>query len=320
MCGCTDHTHEEVRKAIREEKLLSIPGVMKFMNWSTPNGCASCRPALNYYVLCAWPHEAKDDPQSRFINERAHGNIQKDGTFSVVPRMHGGVTTPAQLRRIADVAEKYKVPTVKVTGGQRIDLFGIKKEDLPAVWADLDMASGYAYGKALRTVKTCVGSEWCRFGVQDSTQMGIDLEYALDRMWTPHKFKLAVSGCPRNCAEAAIKDVGIIGVDSGWEIYVAGNGGIKTEVAQFLVKVKTKEEVMEYTLAFTQLYREEARYLDRTVHYVERVGLDYVKQQVVDDAANRKALYERLLFALQDAKNPWAKENINTREFAALTV
>ena len=320
LCGCTDHTHEEVRRAIRMEKLQSIPQTMKFLNWNTPNGCASCRPALNYYVLCAWPHEAKDDPQSRFINERAHGNIQKDGTFSVVPRMHGGVTTPAQLRRIADVAEKYKVPTVKVTGGQRIDLFGIKKEDLPNVWADLDMASGYAYGKALRTVKTCVGSEWCRFGVQDSTQMGIDLEYALDHMWTPHKFKLAVSGCPRNCAEAAIKDVGIIGVESGWEIYVAGNGGIKTEVAQFLVKVKTKEEVMEYTLAFTQLYREEAHYLDRTVHYVERVGLDYVKQQVVDNADNRKALHGRLLYALQGAKNPWAKESVNKREFEALTV
>ncbi len=320
MCGCTSHTHEEVRKAIVENKLLSIPDVMTFMQWNTPNGCASCRPALNYYVLCAWPHEAKDDPQSRFINERAHGNIQKDGTFSVVPRMHGGVTTPDQLRRIADVAEKYKVPTVKVTGGQRIDLFGIKKEDLPSVWADLGMSSGYAYGKALRTVKTCVGSEWCRFGVQDSTQMGIDLEYALDRMWTPHKFKLAVSGCPRNCAEAAIKDVGIIGVDSGWEIYVGGNGGIKTEVAQFLVKVKSKEEVLEYTMAFTQLYREEARYLDRSVHYVERVGLDYIKEKIVGDVANRKALHERLLFALQGLGDPWANENVNKREFESLTV
>jgi nitrite reductase (NADH) large subunit len=320
MCGCTEHTHEEVRKAIQDEKLLSIPQAMKFLNWSTPNGCASCRPALNYYLLCAWPHEVKDDPQSRFINERAHGNIQKDGTFSVVPRMHGGITTPEQLRRIADVAEKYRVRTVKVTGGQRIDLFGIKKEDLPKVWEDLGMPSGYAYGKALRTVKTCVGSEWCRFGVQDSTQMGIALEHALDRMWTPHKFKLAVSGCPRNCAESGIKDVGIIGVESGWEIYVAGNGGIKTEVAQFLVKVKTREEVMEYTLAFTQLYREEARYLDRTVHYVERVGLDYIKQQVVDDATRRKALYERLLFALQDEKDPWAKENVNLREFTPLSI
>ena len=144
----------------------------------------------------------------------------------------------------------------------------MKKEDLPKVWADLDMPSGHAYGKALRTVKTCVGSEWCRFGTQNSTQMGIDLEKVFFKMWAPHKVKLAVSGCPRNCAEVAIKDVGIIGVDSGWEIYVGGNGGIKTEVAQFLVKVKTPDEVLEYTGAFLQLYREEARYLDRTVHYV----------------------------------------------------
>ncbi|MBI1173711.1 MAG: nitrite reductase large subunit [Sideroxydans sp.] len=320
MCGCTELTHEEVRKAIRDEKLLSIPQTMQFLNWNTPNGCASCRPALNYYLICAWPHQAKDDPQSRFINERAHANIQKDGTFSVVPRIYGGITSPQQLRRIADVADKYEIPTVKVTGGQRIDLLGVKKEDLPKVWADLDMPSGYAYGKSIRTVKTCVGSEWCRFGVQDSTQMGIDIELAFDRMWTPHKLKIAVSGCPRNCAEASIKDVGIIGVDSGWEIYVGGNGGIKTEVAQFMVKVKTHDEVMEYAAAFTQLYREEARYLDRTVHYIERVGMDYIKQRVVEDAANRKALYDRLMYALQGAKNPWAKESLNPQEFTALAI
>ena len=307
MCGCTEHTHEEVRAAIREHKLLSIPDAMKFLEWRTPNGCASCRPALNYYLISTWPKEAADDPQSRFINERAHANIQKDGTFSVVPRMWGGLTNAGELRRIADVADKYQVPMIRVTGGQRIDLFGIKKEDLPRVWADLDMPSGYAYGKALRTVKTCVGSEFCRFGTQNSTRMGIDLEKTFWKMWAPHKVKLAVSGCPRNCAEAAIKDVGIIGVDSGWEIHIAGNGGIKTEVAQFFAKVKTAEEVLEYSGAFLQLYREEARYLDRTVHWVQRVGLDYVKARVVDDAENRKALYERLLFALQDTQDPWSE-------------
>ena len=307
MCGCTEHTHEEVRAAIREHKLLSIPDTMKFMEWRTPNGCASCRPALNYYLISTWPKEAADDPQSRFINERAHANIQKDGTFSVVPRMWGGLTNAGELRRIADVADKYQVPMIRVTGGQRIDLFGIKKEDLPKVWADLDMPSGHAYGKALRTVKTCVGSEFCRFGTQNSTRMGIDLEKIFWKMWAPHKVKLAVSGCPRNCAEAAIKDVGIIGVDSGWEIHIAGNGGIKTEVAQFFAKVKTAEEVLEYSGAFLQLYREEARYLDRTVHWVQRVGLDYVKARVVDDAENRKALYERLLFALQDTQDPWSE-------------
>ncbi|HQS80963.1 MAG TPA: nitrite reductase large subunit NirB [Thiobacillus sp.] len=318
VCGCTDHTHEEVRAAIKQNKLLTIPQVMNFMEWRTPNGCASCRPALNYYLIATWPGEAEDDPQSRFINERAHANIQRDGTYSVIPRMWGGNTTPSELRRIADVVDKYSIPAVHVTGGQRIDLLGIKKEDLPKVWADLDMPSGHAYGKALRTVKTCVGSEWCRFGTQNSTQMGIDLEKTFFKMWAPHKVKLAVSGCPRNCAEVAIKDVGIIGVDSGWEIYVAGNGGIKTEVAQFLVKVKTPDEVIEFSGAFLQLYREEARYLDRTVHYVARVGLDYVKKKILDDADNRRALYERLLFALSVERDPWlerAREGKLKHEF-----
>jgi nitrite reductase (NADH) large subunit len=323
MCGCTEYTHEEVRKTIREQKLLSIPAVMKFMEWRTADGCPTCRPALNYYLISTWPTEAIDDPQSRFINERAHGNIQKDGTFSVVPRMWGGTTTAADLRRIADVADKYQVPMIRVTGGQRIDLFGIKKEDLPKVWADLDMPSGHAYGKALRTVKTCIGTEFCRFGTQDSTGMGIALEKALWKMWSPHKVKLAVSGCPRNCAEAAIKDVGIIGVDSGWEIYVGGNGGIKTEVAQFLIKVKTAEEVLEYSGAFLQLYREEARYLDRTVHWLQRVGLDYVKQKMVADADNRKALYARLRLALDAQKDPWkerAQEGVAKHEFETVNI
>ena len=284
VCGCTDRTHQEVRDAIREQHLLSIPDTMRFLEWRTPNGCATCRPALNYYLISTWPKEAQDDPQSRFINERAHANIQKDGTYSVIPRMWGGETNAAELRRIADVVDKYQIRTVKVTGGQRIDLLGVKKADLPAVWADLDMPSGHAYAKALRTVKTCVGSEWCRFGTQDSTEMGKRLERALWRMYAPHKVKLAVSGCPRNCAESGIKDVGVIGVESGWEIYVGGNGGIKTEVAQFLVKVKTPDEVLEYAGAFLQLYREEGWYLERTVHYVARVGLDHVKKRVLDDA------------------------------------
>jgi nitrite reductase (NADH) large subunit len=293
---------------------------MRLLGWRTPNGCATCRPALNYYLLSTWPHEAQDDPQSRYINERAHANIQKDGTFSVVPRMWGGITNASELRRIADVVEKYSIPTVKVTGGQRIDLLGVKKEDLPAVWRDLDMPSGHAYAKALRTVKTCVGSEWCRFGVQDSTHMGQELERALWRMYAPHKVKLAVSGCPRNCAESGIKDVGVIGVESGWELYVAGNGGIKTEVAQFFVKVKTHEEVLEYAGAFLQLYREEGWYLERTVHFVGRVGLDYVKKRVLDDHAGRKALHERLLFALKGEPDPWAERahGASRNEFATL--
>jgi nitrite reductase (NADH) large subunit len=323
MCGCTDRTHQEVRDAIKVNKLLTIAEAMHFLEWRTPNGCASCRPALNYYLISTWPHEAKDDPQSRYINERAHANIQKDGTYSVIPRMWGGETTASDLRRIADVVDKYSIPTVKVTGGQRIDLLGVKKEDLQNVWKDLDMPCGHAYAKALRTVKTCVGSEWCRFGTQDSTLMGQQLERALWKIYAPHKVKIAVSGCPRNCAESGIKDVGVIGVDSGWEIYVGGNGGIKTEVAHFFVKLKTHEEVLEYSGAFLQLYREEGWYLERTVHYIARVGLEHVKQKVLEDAENRKALYERLLFSLEGEPDPWHEQDkaqVDARQFIPLTV
>jgi nitrite reductase (NADH) large subunit len=322
MCGCTDHGHQAVRDAIKSSKLLSIGDVFKFMEWKTPNGCASCRPAVNYYLLSTWPKEAKDDPQSRYINERSHANIQKDGTYSVIPRMWGGETTAAELRRIADVVDKYQIPTVKVTGGQRIDLLGVKKEDLVNVWKDIGMPSGHAYAKALRTVKTCVGSEWCRMGTQDSTQMGKDLERAMWRMYAPHKVKFAVSGCPRNCAEAGIKDVGIIGVDSGWEMHIGGNGGIKTEVAHFFTKLKTAEDVLEYTGAFMQLYREEGWYLERTVHYLSRVGMDYVKKKILEDDAGRKALWERLQFALDGEPDPWFefdKAAVDTRQFEPVT-
>ncbi|WP_233506334.1 nitrite reductase large subunit NirB [Comamonas sp. AG1104] len=321
MCGCTDHGHQVVRDAIREHKLLSTDAVFRFMEWRTPNGCASCRPAVNYYLISTWPKEARDDPQSRFINERSHANIQKDGTYSVIPRMWGGETTASELRRIADVVDKYQIPTVKVTGGQRIDLLGVKKEDLQAVWNDIGMPCGHAYAKALRTVKTCVGSEWCRMGTQDSTQMGKDLERAMWRMYAPHKVKFAVSGCPRNCAESGIKDVGIIGVDSGWEMYVGGNGGIKTEVAHFFTKLKTAEEVMEYTGAFMQLYRLEGWYLERTVHYINRVGLDHVKRRILDDAEGRRALWEQLQFALDGEPDPWFeadKAAVDARQFQAL--
>ncbi len=311
MCKCTSFGHDDVRKAIVERGLKEIPQVMQELSWSTPDGCSSCRPALNYYLLCAWPGEYVDDQQSRFVNERLHANIQKDGTYSVVPRMWGGVTNPKELRAIADVVEKYNAPLVKVTGGQRLDIFGIKKEDLPAVWADLNaagMVSGHAYGKALRTVKTCVGSEWCRFGTQDSTGLGIKTERMTWGSWMPHKFKIAVSGCPRNCAEATIKDFGIVCVDSGYELSVGGNGGIKVRATDFLCKVATEREALDYCAAFIQLYREEARYLERTAPWIERVGVDYVKSRIVDDEAGREALRARFLVSQSFSQDdPWAE-------------
>jgi nitrite reductase (NADH) large subunit len=309
LCGCTEYSHDEVIAAIRDHELKSIPAIREFLEWQTPDGCAACRPALNYYLLARWPGEYVDDAQSRFINERAHGNIQKDGTYSVVPRMFGGLVKPDELRAIADVCDKFAVPEMKVTGGQRIDLFGVKKEDLPAMWKDLSAAgfvSGHAYGKAMRTVKTCAGKNWCRFGTQDSTGLGVQLEELTWGSWMPHKFKLAVSGCPRNCAEATIKDFGVVCVDSGYELHIGGNGGIKVRVTDLLCKVDTEAEVHEHCGAFIQLYREEAHYLERTAPWVERVGLSHIREQLLEDATRRKQLYERFVHSQQYAQtDPW---------------
>jgi nitrite reductase (NADH) large subunit len=310
MCSCTDFTHEDVRRLIKTKALKSMPAVWQELGWMTSCGCHSCRPALNFYLLADWPDDYVDDAQSRFINERAHANIQKDGTFSVVPRMWGGVTTPRELRAIADAAEKYDVPMLKVTGGQRLDLLGVKKEDLPSMWADLNAAglvSGHAYTKGLRTVKTCVGTDFCRFGTQDSTGLGIRLEKRLWGSWTPHKVKMAVSGCPRNCAEATCKDVGIVCTDAGFNIGVGGAAGLDLKQTQALTTAKTEDEAMAITVAFVQLYRENAKYLDRPYKWIEKVGLDWVRTQVVDDLETRAALVSRFDHSQTIyQRDPWA--------------
>lgn len=313
ICGCTSISREEVLEAIRSMHLTTSKEVINVLGWENSEGCSKCRPALNYYLGMIWPEEHVDERESRFVNERNHANIQKDGTYSVVPRMYGGVTTPEDLKKIADVAVKYSA-MVKITGGQRIDLFGIKKEDLPRVWEEIDMPSGHAYGKALRTVKTCVGSTWCRFGTQDSIKMGIELEKRLERINTPAKIKLAVSGCPRNCAEATIKDFGVVAIDGGCELYAGGNGGTHVRAADLLAKVKTDEEVVEWTLAYFQLYRETANYNERTSKWVERLGIDWVKA-ALDKREDRLALKERIEKWLSFTKDPWKEiiliNNIN---------
>ncbi|MCM3718807.1 nitrite reductase large subunit NirB [Fictibacillus phosphorivorans] len=304
VCGCTTLSREEVIEEIKSKNLKFVKEIMNVLGWKNEEGCSKCRPALNYYLGMLYPSDYEDEQESRFVNDRLHANIQKDGTYSVVPRMYGGVTNVTDLRKIADVAEKYDVPMIKLTGGQRIDLLGIKKEDLPKVWADLDMPSGYAYGKALRTVKTCVGSQFCRFGTQDSTQLGIDLEKKFERLNTPHKVKMSVSACPRNCAESGIKDVGIVGVDGGFEIYVGGNGGTHLRAGDLLCTVKKEKEVIETTAAFLQYYRETATYLERTSKWIERIGLENIRE-VLFDEENKKQLVARIEEALAHTKDPW---------------
>ncbi|OUS34740.1 nitrite reductase large subunit [Rhodobacterales bacterium 56_14_T64] len=325
ICKCSDMSHDDVRKLIIAKELKSIPQAMQELDWKTSCGCHICRPALNYYMVCAWPGAYEDDGKSRFINERVHANIQKDGTYSVVPRMLGGITTPDELRAIADAADKYNVPTVKVTGGQRIDLLGIKKEDLPAIWYDLGkagMISGQAYAKGLRTVKTCVGTEHCRFGTQDSTGLGIKIEEAMWGAWSPHKFKLAVSGCPRNCAEATCKDLGIICVDSGYQILVGGAAGLDLRQTELLVQVASEEEAIDVSCAFYQLYREGAQYLHRPYKWIAKVGLDWIKEQIVDDLENRKEKAEKFHYSQKFYQiDPWAeraKQGVDAHEFTPL--
>ncbi len=304
LCACTTYSRDDVIKNIRERGLKSVMDVMETLGWESV-GCDTCRPAINYYVSMVWPAAAQNDLSSRLINERVHANIQKDGTFSVVPRVYGGAVTPGELKKIADAAVKYRVPLVKITGGQRIDLLGVKREDLPGVWKDIDMPSGYAYGKAVRTVKTCVGDNFCRYGTQDSMGLGIKLEKRLDGLWTPAKVKLGVSGCPRNCAETSIKDVGITGISGGWEISVGGSGGIELAAAEHLVTVKTAEEVIEVVSAFIQYYREEADYGERTFKWVGRKGINAIKKHLLEDGDKRRELLERLGTAIAAVQDPW---------------
>ena len=324
MCSCTELGHADVRRLVVAKQLKTIPDLMQELEWKSSGGCAKCRPALNYYLLSTWPGQYVDDNQSRFVNERVHANIQKDGTFSVVPRMWGGITSPRQLRAIADVADKFAIPTVKVTGGQRIDLLGVRKEDLPAVWADLNaagMVSGAAYAKGLGTVKTCVGSDWCRFGTQDSTGLGVRLEKFLWGSWTPAKVKLAVSGCPRNCAEATCKDIGIICVDSGFDVVFAGAAGIEIKGTEPLCHANSEDETVEIIAALIELYREQGRYLERIYKWAARVGIASIKAHVVEDLSKRRLLYERFVFSQGFAQvDPW-QERVNGKhahEFAAM--
>lgn len=311
MCGCTHLGHDDVRRLIVAQELKSIPALLQELEWKTSCGCAKCRPALNYYLLATWPGEYQDDGQSRFINERVHANIQKDGTYSVVPRMWGGVTSAKELRAIADIVDKFAIPTVKVTGGQRIDLLGVRKEDLPAVWGELNdagMVSGAAYAKGLRTVKTCVGTDWCRFGTQDSTGLGVRIERFMWGSWTPAKVKMAVSGCPRNCAEATCKDVGVICVESGFDIHFAGAAGLDIKPTEVLGHVDTEDETVEVIAALVQLYREQGRYLERIYKWAKRVGIDSIRQHVLDDKERRRALFDRFVFSQKFAQiDPWAE-------------
>ncbi|MBI4549868.1 MAG: NAD(P)/FAD-dependent oxidoreductase [Candidatus Omnitrophica bacterium] len=308
LCGCVPFAKEKLRNMIKTQQLKSVQEVLDIYGNGT--GCSFCKPALSYLVdevLCG---DHKEDRSARFINDRVHANIQKDGTFSVVPRMRGGVTSPAELRKIADVAEKYNVPMVKVTGSQRLDLLGVKKEDLPRIWADLGMTSGYAYAKAVRMVKTCVGTDFCRYGTQNSIATGIELERLLEGLYTPAKVKMGVVGCPRNCAEATVKDIGLVGMEGGWQVVIGGAAGKTVRAADILVTVKTSEEALEAAMLFFQYYRENGEYLERTYDFVVRLGLEKIRRETIyASEETRRGLMDRLNKARAKTVNPWLEES-----------
>ena len=291
---------------IAEVQRLELKSVSAVLDHFGAGDDPGAKPALASLLRMIWRQDYDDQRDARFINDRVHANIQNDGTFSVVPRIYGGVTSPAELKRIAEVAEKYQARMVKITGGQRLDLLGIKKQDLPAVWRDLGMPSGHAYTKAFRTCKTCVGTEFCRYGVGDSTSLGIAIEKRFQGVEAPHKMKLAVSGCSRNCAESTVKDLGVVAVDGGWQIYVGGAAGSRVRAGDLLATVGTPDEVLRLMGRFMQYYRMNARYMERSPAFIERIGIERLRSILVDDAEGQAEVLDRGMEAEVAAyRDPW---------------
>jgi nitrite reductase (NADH) large subunit len=318
LCPCRRLTREDVVGVVREQGLASVSDVAAACG--AGRDCGACKPGLAYLVSEVNANRHREERDARFINDRVHANIQNDGTFSVVPRMYGGVVSPDELRRIADVAERYEARLVKVTGGQRIDLLGIRKQDLPDVWRELDMPSGHAYAKAVRTVKTCVGSDFCRFGVGDAIGLGIAIEKAWEGLYTPAKVKGGVSGCRRNCAEATVKDIGVVALDGGrWEVRIGGAAGATVREADVLGTVDSAEEVLRVATAALQLYREEGEYKERLYDFVPRYGLERIRAAVLDPRRAAE-LRERFAIAKAAVGDPWLERDrpYHPRQFADL--
>ncbi len=318
LCPCRKQTREHLAAIVREHGLDAVSELTEACG--VGRDCGACKPGLAYLVSQVQENRHREERHARFINDRVHANIQNDGTFSVVPRIRGGVTTPAELRRIADVAERHEVRMVKITGGQRIDLLGLRKEQLPAVWEELGMPSGHAYAKAVRTVKTCVGTDFCRFGLGDAIGVGIELERRMEGLYTPHKVKSAVTGCPRNCAEAYVKDIGLVAIEGGWEVYVGGAAGSSVRKGDLLDTVADGESAIRLALAFLQHYREQAEYLERTYAYLERVGIETVRAAVLDPERQAELLERYAIAKAAADPDPWLEryDPVHPKQFAEL--
>jgi nitrite reductase (NADH) large subunit len=313
LCPCMKLMTEDVRSIVKAREIRSVSALGEVCG--AGKVCSDCKVGLTYVVSEVNANRHEEERHARHINDRVHGNIQNDGTFSIVPRTRGGVTNADELRRIADVAEKYDARMIKITGAQRLDILGVKKEDLPSAWEDLGMPSGFAYGKAFRQVKTCVGTEFCRFGVGDSTSLGIEMEKSFENLYTPAKVKMAASGCPRNCAEATVKDVGVVAIEGGrWQVWVGGAAGMDVRKGDLLTTVGSQEEAIKVTQAFFQYYRENGQWKERTYDFVPRVGLEEIRKHVLDDESGEpERLRERLRAAKEASFDPWQEERAKNK-------
>ncbi|CAH0155358.1 Nitrite reductase [NAD(P)H] [Peribacillus sp. Bi96] len=295
MCSCTTLTEDEVVYQMQLQDLTSVQAVMDVLDWGNSEGCATCRPALSYYLGMIHP-EYEIEQETLYINEQKNATVQSDDRFSVIPQMYGGMTNAKDLRKIANVADKYDISQLAITSEQRIHLMGVKKEDLPGVWADLDMPLSSKYGNTVHNVKTCIGEHVCHCDKQQSILLAVDLEKRLEHLLTPYRIKMGISACMHNGAGSTTKDIGVMGIDRGWEIYVGGSSGRNVRAGELLCVARTNEEAIEIIIGFIQYYRETANYLERTWQWIERVGLIHVREVLFDKELNQQ-LSQRLEMA-----------------------
>jgi nitrite reductase (NADH) large subunit len=292
MCHCTRLTEDEVVHEMQVQNLSSVNEVIQALNWKHKEGCSKCVPALTYYLSMINP-EYENVQETLFVNEKMNATLQKDGTYFVVPQMYGGMTNPHELRKIANVADKFGVSKLAITSEQRIHLMGLTKEELPKVWNELNMPLSSTYGNRVQNVKTCIGEHICQCDKRNALQLSATLEKKLEYLITPYRVKIGVSACLHNGAGSTTKDIGIIGTKRGWEIYVGGSSGRSVKAGQLFTVAETEEEAVHFIAGLVQYYRETANYSERTWEWVDRVSLLHVRE-VLFDFELRQQLLERL--------------------------
>jgi nitrite reductase (NADH) large subunit len=292
LCGCTTLTDEEIVTEMQLRSLHSINEVMHELKWRTEDGCPTCRPALQYYLGMIYP-EYETKQESLFINERMNATRQADGTYSLTPQMYGGLTNAEELRKVADVVEKYQIPNVAITSEQRLHLTGVRKEDLESIWKDLDLPLSSTYGNTVQNIKTCIGETVCKCDKHDALELAVQIEKKTDYLTTPYRVKMGISSCMHNGAGSTTKDIGIIQFDRGWEVYVGGSSGRNARTGQLLCVAETEQEVYEIIIGFIQYYRETAKYAERSWEWIDRINLLHIRE-VLFDSELRQQLIEAL--------------------------